>query len=72
MKSGAMVRSWSQCIEKAERQRFPLGARTRSSTLEWRVGLVKSSALIGLGCQDLRVESEATRCRQGCSPSLRE
>jgi hypothetical protein len=37
-----------------------LGARTRPSTLEWYVGLVKSSALIGLGCQGSRVESEAT------------
>jgi hypothetical protein len=35
-------------------------------------GLVKSSALIGLGCQDPRVKCEATRCRQGCSPSLTE
>jgi hypothetical protein len=60
-KSGAMVTSSSRCVEKAERQRFPLAARTRSSTLEWCVGLVKSSALIGRGCQGPRVESEATR-----------
>ena len=58
MKSGARVTSSSRCIEKAERQRFPLEARTRSLTLEWCVGLVKSSALIGRGCQGPRVESE--------------
>ena len=58
MKSGARVRSWSQCIEKAVRQRFLLGARTRSSTLEWCVGLVKSSALIGLSCPRLPLTAD--------------
>jgi len=64
MKSGARVRSSSRCIEKAERQRSPLAARARPSTLGWCVGLVKSWALIGRGFQGPRVESEATRCRR--------
>src|ERR1022692_2462793 len=68
MKSGAKVRSWSRCIEKAARQRSLLEARTRSSMLEWCVRLVKSSALIGRGCQGPRVESED----QGCSRSENE
>ena len=63
MKSGARVTSSSRCIEKAERQRFPLEARTRSSTLEWCAGLVKSSASIGRGCQGPRVESEVSNIK---------